>query len=234
MMRIVNIRLLAAWGFMVLALPVVSAIAQPFSIPWHTFDSGGGTSTGGGFQIDGTIGQHDAGGPMSGGNFIVTGGFWPGGESTGGTFPPDSYNAFRGVFLSGDLNSLLNSDNVDLCFQPGITLFPSEAPVTLDFIGTSPDDTPSSISVTIESSANTVGLGLTFRMWNFNTTAWQTVGTAGQTNNVDTVRTFGGTPADHVQAGTGQVRTRYEVRKVGFVFLFPWTDCVDHVFWTYG
>jgi hypothetical protein len=151
----------------------------------------------------------------------------------GGTFPPDSYNAFRGVLVSGDLSSVLTSDNIDLCFNPGITLFPSEAPVTLDFVGTSPNDTPSSISITIESSANTVGLGLTFRMWKFTgTPGWQTVGTAGQSNNVDTVRTFNGVPADHVQGGTGEVRVRYEVRKTGFVFLFPWTDCIDQVFWT--
>jgi hypothetical protein len=156
------------------------------------------------------------------------------GEAGDGTFPPDTFNRFRGVHVSGDLNSLLDSDNVDLCHNPGITLNPMEAPVTIDFIGTSPDDTPSSISVTIESSANTVGLGLTFRFWNFNTNAWETVGTAGQSNNVDTVRTFNGTPANHVDNGTGEVRTRYEVRRVSFIFLFPWTDCVDQVFWTAG
>jgi hypothetical protein len=153
--------------------------------------------------------------------------------SGGGTIPPDSFSAFRGIYVSGDLDSLLASDDDDLCYNPGITLFPTEAPVTLDFIGTSPDDTPATIEITIESSANTVGLGLTFRMWKFTgTPGWQTVGTAGQTNNVDTVRSFPGVPADHVQVGTGEVRARYEVRRVSFIFLFPWTDCVDHVFWT--
>jgi hypothetical protein len=147
------------------------------------------------------------------------------------TFPPDSFFRFRGVFVSGDLNSLLASDNNKLCHNPGITLFPSEAPITLDFFGISPNDAPDALSVTIESSANTVGLGLTFRFWNFHNAMWQTVGTASQSNNVDTVRTYPGVPNDHIQGGTGQVRTRYEVRKVGFVFLFPWTDCVDHVFW---
>jgi len=154
-------------------------------------------------------------------------------NAVGGSFPPDSFSAFRGVYVSGDLSSLLNSDNIDLCYNPGITLFPSEAPVTIDFVGTSPNDTPATISLTIESTANTVGLGLTFRMWKFTgTPGWVTVGTANQTNNMDTVRTFNGVPADNVQVGTGEVRARYEVRKTGFVFLFPWTDCIDHVFWT--
>ena len=50
--------------------------AQQFSIDWHTIDGGGGTSTGGVFTVSGTIGQPDAGGPMIGGNYSLTGGFW--------------------------------------------------------------------------------------------------------------------------------------------------------------
>jgi hypothetical protein len=44
-----------------------------FDLSWHTVDGGGGTSTGGGFELDGTIGQPDAG-VMSGGTFTFTGG----------------------------------------------------------------------------------------------------------------------------------------------------------------
>jgi hypothetical protein len=228
-----SFRSMIIFAWCILGLIVTATFGQPYSVPWHTIDGGGGRSTFGAFELNGTIGQHDPGPTLSGNGFTVIGGYWVVAGGGGGSFTPDSFSTFRGVLVSGDLNSVLNSDNSDLCHNPGITLFPSEAPVTLDFVGTCPDDTPNSISVSIESSANTVGLGLTFRMWNFNTSSWQTVGTSGQTNNVDTVRTFAGTPANHVQAGTGQVRTRYEVRRVSFVFLFPWTDCIDHVFWTF-
>ena len=37
---------------------------------------GGGTSTNGQFSLSGTIGQPDASGALTGGNFSVTGGFW--------------------------------------------------------------------------------------------------------------------------------------------------------------
>ena len=47
------------------------------SITWYTIDGGGGTSTGGGFTLSGTIGQPDAG-TLSGGAFTLKGGFWPG------------------------------------------------------------------------------------------------------------------------------------------------------------
>jgi hypothetical protein len=53
-----------------------SASAQSYSIDWYTIDGGGGTSTGGVYSVSGTIGQPDAGGPMTGGNFSLTGGFW--------------------------------------------------------------------------------------------------------------------------------------------------------------
>ena len=153
-------------------------------------------------------------------------------NNNGITVRPDEFNAFRGFYDSGDLDSLLGSDDDDLCYNPGIVLLPTEAPVTLDFLGTMPNDSPSTLDVTIESSANTVGLELTISFWNFNTESWDVVGTDTQSLNADTVRTFAGVPADHVEAGTGDVRTRYEVRVVSFIFLFPWLDCVDHVFWT--
>ena len=145
---------------------------------------------------------------------------------------PGDFNAFRGFYNSGDLNSLLDSDDDKLCYNPGIVLFPSEAPITLDFTGTLPNDTPASLDVTIESSANTVGLELTFSFWNYNTNSWDVVGSDTQSLNVDMIRTFAGDPVEHVEPVTGEVRTRYEVRVVSFIFLFPYLDCVDHVFWT--
>jgi hypothetical protein len=47
-----------------------------YSIDWSTIDGGGGTSTGGTYQVVGTIGQPDAGPVMSGGNYTLQGGFW--------------------------------------------------------------------------------------------------------------------------------------------------------------
>ncbi|MGO9202989.1 MAG: hypothetical protein ACLQM8_20925 [Limisphaerales bacterium] len=51
------------------------AVAQ-YSIDWHKIAGGGGTCAGGLFSVSGTIGQHDAGGAMTGGNYSLTGGFW--------------------------------------------------------------------------------------------------------------------------------------------------------------
>lgn len=51
-------------------------VAQEFEITRSTIDSGGAMrSTGGGFELSGTIGQPDAG-SSAGGGFELAGGFW--------------------------------------------------------------------------------------------------------------------------------------------------------------
>ncbi len=64
-----------------LGAATVAAYGDDFEIDWHTIDSGGEmSSTGGGFELAGTIGQADAGSfgmPMTGGGFELVGGFWP-------------------------------------------------------------------------------------------------------------------------------------------------------------
>lgn len=94
------------------ALFAASAAAQPYDIPWHTIDGGGGTSSGGSYTLSGTIGQHDAGLPMTGGGFEVTGGFWagvgPAGCNAADFAPPyglldlADVLAFATAFLAGE------------------------------------------------------------------------------------------------------------------------------------
>jgi len=50
--------------------------AQSYSIDWCKVAGGGGPSTNGSFSLIGTIGQPDASGAMTGGNYTLTGGFW--------------------------------------------------------------------------------------------------------------------------------------------------------------
>lgn len=59
---------------MLLLLTPTMLLAQ-YSVDWFTIAGGGGTSTGGGYSVSGTIGQVDAG-TMIGGAFSLTGGFW--------------------------------------------------------------------------------------------------------------------------------------------------------------
>lgn len=62
--------------FLISNSAISTAYAQQYSIDWYKVSGGGGTSTGATYTVSGTIGQHDAGGPMTGGAYALTGGFW--------------------------------------------------------------------------------------------------------------------------------------------------------------
>ena len=65
-----------------LVLPCLLAFALCFSaraqyaINWSTIGGGGGTSAGGPYTLGATIGQPVAGGPVTGGSYTLTSGFW--------------------------------------------------------------------------------------------------------------------------------------------------------------
>jgi hypothetical protein len=53
-----------------------AAAQNVYSINWYKIANGGGASSNGQYSVSGTIGQPDAGGPLTGGSYSVTGGFW--------------------------------------------------------------------------------------------------------------------------------------------------------------
>ncbi|HET6446917.1 MAG TPA: hypothetical protein VFI27_20315 [candidate division Zixibacteria bacterium] len=63
---------------LVIASILVAAftVSQSYDIEWWSVDGGGGTSSGDGFELSGTIGQPDVGQEMNGGSFSVSGGYW--------------------------------------------------------------------------------------------------------------------------------------------------------------
>src|SRR5262245_54852489 len=88
-----------------------SALAQ-LQIPWWTVDCGGGTSSGGGLTLIGTVAQPDAG-ALSGGALILAAGFWAAGgpvacyaNCDGSTVPPvlnvADFACFLNRFAAGD------------------------------------------------------------------------------------------------------------------------------------
>ncbi len=69
-------KLFAAFlALLALAAPS-SLLAQNYAISWYKIAGGGGTSTGGVYSVNGTIGQQDASVAMTGGSYSLVGGFW--------------------------------------------------------------------------------------------------------------------------------------------------------------
>jgi hypothetical protein len=69
-----------------LAASALAQVGGDYDLTWSSIDGGGFTfSTGGGYELGGTIGQPDAG-VMTGGDFTLGGGFWGGGKLSGKTY----------------------------------------------------------------------------------------------------------------------------------------------------
>src|SRR5262245_22930603 len=106
-------RLFATVGLAAAAV-TVAALAQveapgTFDLSWNTVDGGGGKSTGGAFELAGTIGQHDAGSlALTGGSFSLTGGFWPGASSPPIETCPSDISG-DGLINTADLLAVINS-----------------------------------------------------------------------------------------------------------------------------
>jgi hypothetical protein len=71
-----QLKLALMFGALALALFALPVQAQQYFIDWYKVAGGGGTSTGGTYQVSGTVGQPDASGAMTGGSYSLTGGFW--------------------------------------------------------------------------------------------------------------------------------------------------------------
>jgi len=102
---------------LMLVLLEAPALAGVYELSWSTIDGGGGTSSGGPYELVGTIGQPDAG-AMSGGSYELLGGFWPGGPLCLVEF--EDYARFANYWLDsgsglpGDLDGDLDVDFADL------------------------------------------------------------------------------------------------------------------------
>lgn len=97
---------LAFWGrfgpAMLIGLSVLSgpaaARAQSYTVEWFTIDGGGGSSSGGSFQVTGTAGQPDSGN-ASGGIYELSGGFWAGAAESASVIAPMLFVARSGASL---------------------------------------------------------------------------------------------------------------------------------------
>ena len=111
-------------ALLTIVLVMVSVVDADYSISWYTIDGGGGTSSGGTYQLSGTFGQPDAE-YSGGGQYELLGGFWVGGPLC--IVNLEHFATFAAHWLDGpcneedndwcggaDLNKLNDVDIVDL------------------------------------------------------------------------------------------------------------------------
>lgn len=143
---------------------------------------------------------------------------------------PENFTIIHGIHISGDISSVLDSDDSDLKFESEEVMSPMEAPVWIVFEGDLSSDSPTSLSVTLEASANTVGIIQTIEMFNWSTGQYEEVDSQSASLNSDSVVTVDLTAniTEYVSAVTESVRARMGWRATGI----GWQICIDQVSWT--
>ncbi len=204
---------------------------QTYAIPWFTIDGGGGYCSGGNFELEGTIGQPDAGQPMTGGNFSVSGGFWTGDVPATSQVGPQSFLVTRGTYASGGLPELTNSDNADLSIRRASADIQSRTEFEVKSFSTVAN--PSSMEVTLEGAVFARSqVNQIIELFNYLTQTWEQVDSRAASRLTDATVTVAATGnlARFVENGTRCIEARIRYQSVNPRQQF--SSNTDQFFWT--
>lgn len=148
------------------------------------------------------------------------------------TVTPASYSLFRGVAVSGDVNSLAAADQSYLQLQPSITLNAAEAPVQVLINAVSPFSSVSKIKFDLVGHADTPGIGQKLELFDWGANAYVTVDSRSATTTDSTVEVSVSNPNRFIQPGTNALLARVSYRVVGPTTHSPFNVFIDQTVWS--
>lgn len=151
---------------------------------------------------------------------------------SGGTTTASSFSLFRGSIISGNLNSLLSSDDNRLVIRPGAVFSSQEPPIQLIVDATSPNVTPSTLEFSVEAHCSVPNIEQRIALYNFDTQAYETLNTStAPTSDWRTTVVVTSNPERFIGPNL-ELRSRVAYKAQGPVFVYPWFARVDQVNWT--
>jgi hypothetical protein len=154
-------------------------------------------------------------------------------ESLAVEVSPDSFTILRGFLEGGGLAELIDSDNAYLEVGAGITLNPTEPPVWVEVVATSPSATPTDLSFVLEARSNTINLNQRVELFNYDTDSYELVDSrTASTTDASIVIEPAGDVTRFVEPGTNEMRARVGWISQGIISLFPWSIDIDQTGWT--
>jgi len=201
-----------------------------YDLSWHTIDGGGGYAAGGSFELEGTIGQHDAGPVMSGGAFALAGGFWGGGPVEGADVASIyDFVIIEGTLLAGGLPEIVSSNDSYLHTRSGfgstlIDLHHMEA----QFLATTSVNSPSTIDLTIESKINEPSGTTQVRIRNWTTGQYDLLGQYAVGLN-DNVRQFSGLDGSRYVSNVGEIDVKLKVLVFRPILAYTFQSFIDQI-----
>jgi len=150
------------------------------------------------------------------------------------TIAPTSYSMFRGSVISGNLASLLNSDNNRLVMRPGAVFSSGEPPIQIILNATAPTSSPSWFSFSLESNASIANAEQRISLYNYVTGQYEVLDTRLATTSDGTVIVnVSSNPSRFIQPVTMAIGARVSYRALGPVFLYPWLGRIDRAWWAF-
>lgn len=145
--------------------------------------------------------------------------------------PPASYQMERGAEASGDMQSMVTSDNDYLALRPGVTLSTSEYPIRMIGEATAASATPLRLKFGVEMHAMAAGIRQRIEVYNFSQSMWDVVDVRTSRRGDDMLWFDIANRAEHIEPGTRRVRVRVSYKATRPVLAFPWTVRLDRIAW---
>ena len=146
---------------------------------------------------------------------------------------PSIYIIKRGMYVSGGLPDLYESDDQYLSILAGFTITSNEPPVWVEIEGTAPLSTPSQLMFTCEAHINSPGMVIqTITLFNYTTGNYEIFDsrTATLTDQVVTV-TLTNAAVHYIHPETKQMKAQYMWKQTGPTAMFPWEISIDESNW---
>jgi hypothetical protein len=144
---------------------------------------------------------------------------------------PDLYTLIRGTPFSGDLTSLLASDDIRLVIHPGVVFSQGQPTIVYEVEGDSPVLTPSNLKMYIEASMSTNNGFRTVDLYNFDTSAYEEVAAAAIGTTESVVSIDVPSNAGRFVAPDGTIRARLSHKTTGPAFSNPYKSSTDQIYW---
>ncbi len=141
---------------------------------------------------------------------------------------PSKFQMIRGRVISGDLQSLWDSDDNFLRLYPGSVLSSAEPPIQILLQTTLPVANTEEIRVTIESASDTPNIRQTLQLLNPFTNEYETIDTRLLPTSDTTLEVIiQDNPSRFIHPITREVKARLLYQPVGIVLRFPWEVRID-------
>ena len=149
-----------------------------------------------------------------------------------GRLAPNNISILRGLVLSGNLQSIIESDDVYVTARPGITFSTSEAPLQIILDSTSTAGATTELRFTLESRAAASNINQRIELFNFATGVYDLIDLRAAPTT-DTALTFiiSANPSEYVEPTTRALKAKISYKAAGPVFSYPWLVHIDQAQW---